>query len=106
MSEENRLIDEESAKKVLSRAIELDEAKRDALSAEQLRAVARDMSISTSSIDQALEEQRLAHEPPTLTPAPARRFGRSFSVPLVVVIAILALFAIVASTRIVVPPHP
>lgn len=104
MSDENRLIDEESVKKVLSRAIELDEAKRDALSAEQLRAVARDMSISTSSIDQALEEQRLAHEPPA--PAPARRFGRSFSVPLVVVVAILALFAIVASTRIVMPAHP
>ena len=69
MSEENRLIDEQSAKKVLERALELDEAKHGAFSVEQLRDVARDMAISPSSIEQALEEQR--HELQAMVQVPS-----------------------------------
>jgi hypothetical protein len=106
MSEENRLIDEQSAKRVLERALELDEAKHGAFSAEQLRDVARDMAISPSSIEQALEEQK--HElQAAAVPAPEepRGFKGFFRPSVVTLLVLLALVILVAGVRVVVPPH-
>jgi len=105
MSEDNRLIDEQSAKKVLDRALELDEAKHGALSVEQIRAVARDMAISPSSIDQALEEQTRASQAAAV-PAPEqpRGFKRFFRPSVVTVLVLLVLFILVAGIRLVAPP--
>ena len=97
MSEENRLIDEQSAKKVLDRALELDEAKHGSFSVEQLRDVARDMAISPSSIEQALEEQKRESQAAAvpLIKQP-RRFNRFFGPSFVAVLALLALFVLMA----------
>ena len=106
MSDENRLIDEQSAKKVLERALELDEARQGSLSVEQLRDVARDMSISPSSIDQALEEQKLASQA-ALTPVPEQRRGFKrflLSAPVVTISVLLALLILLASIRVAAPP--
>jgi len=106
MSEENRLIDEQSAKKVLERALELDEAKHGALSVEQLRDVARDMAISPSSIEQALEEQKHGSQAAAV-PAPAqpRGFKRFFRSSVVFLLVLLALVILMAGVRLVAPPH-
>ena len=104
MSEENRLIDEQSAKKVLDRALELDEAKHGSFSVEQLRDVARDMAISPSSIEQALEEQkRESQAAPVPVPEQPRGFKRFFRPSVVTLLVLLALVILVAGVRLVAP---
>jgi len=106
MSDENRLIDEQAAKKILERALELDEARQGSMSVEQLRDVARDMSISPSSIDQALEEQKLASQaPPAPMPEQPRGLKRFPNAVFVTVFVLLGLLAFFVSMRIV-PPSP
>ncbi|HEY7394131.1 MAG TPA: hypothetical protein VH559_04785 [Gemmatimonadaceae bacterium] len=104
MSDENWLIDEQDAKKVLERALELDEARQGSMSVEQLRAVARDMSISPASIDRALEEH-IASQAMTPSPEQPRGFRRVSSVWMAAIFVILALFILVAIKR-VVPTSP
>jgi hypothetical protein len=75
------------------------------MSVEQLRDVARDMSISPSSIDQALEEQKLASQA-AIAPMPKQRRGFKrflFSAPVVTVVVILGLLFLVATIRLVAP---
>jgi len=105
MSDENRLIDEEEAKKVLERALELDEAKQGSMSVEELRSVARDMSISPSAIDQALEEH-IASQGMAPVPEQPRGFRRISSVAIAAVLVVLALFVLVAIMRLTTPPAP
>ena len=105
MPDENRLIDEQAAKKVLERALELDEARQGSLSVEQLRDVARDMSISPSSIDQALEEQKLASQA-AMAPLPERLrgFKRFSNAAFVGIFVLFGLLILLASIRVVAPP--
>src|SRR5262245_41543486 len=105
MPNENHLIDEREAKKVLERALALDEARHGSMSVEQLRDVARDMAISPSSIDQALDEHieslglDLEEEQP-------RGFRRISSVTLAAVFIVLALFVLFAIMRVLPPASP
>ena len=105
MPNENHLIDEREAKRVLERALALDEARHGAMSVEQLRDVARDMSISSSSIDQALEEhiESLGLD---AEPEEPRGFRRISSVTLAAVLVALALFVLFAIMRVAPSPSP
>ena len=105
MSEENRLLDEQTAKKVLDRALELDEAKHGSFSVDQLRDVARDMSISPASMEQALEEQRRESQAAAVpVPAQPRGFKRFFRPSVVTLLVLLALVVLLAGVRLVAPP--
>jgi hypothetical protein len=106
MAEDNRLIDEQTAKKVLDRALELDEAKHGSFSVEQLRDVARDMAISPSSIEQALEEQKHESQGAAVpVPEQPRGFKHFLRPSVVTLLVLLALVILVAGVRFVVPPQ-
>jgi hypothetical protein len=75
------------------------------MSVEQLRDVARDMAISSSSIDQALEEH-IASLGLDLEPEEPRGFRRISGVTLAAVVVVLALFVLFAIMRVVPPASP
>jgi|SRR5215468_11177230 len=105
MPDDNRLIDEHEAKKVLERALELDEARNGSMSVEQIRDLARDMSISPSAIEQALEEHIASQGMPPVPEQP-RGFKRMSGVMVAAVFVVLALFVWVAIMRVGAPPPP
>jgi len=76
-------VPEETARRLLARATELDAARLTELSVAQLRDAAREAGIAPAAFEQALAELRARDHAPAAGPAPTRRLTRLWPAALI-----------------------
>ena len=94
-------LDENAVRKILARAVEIENQQRGALTETQVRAIARDLSIPDHVIEQALAEYRTAAKPDAVR---AQRSPLWLKLLAVSGLLMIVLMAIVFISRAVVPP--
>jgi hypothetical protein len=84
-------LDEDAVRQVLARAVELEHQRGGSLTEAQVREVARELSIPSEAIDQALAEYRNGVDHPAAVPAASRVWRSRVSVRAAVGVALVGL---------------
>jgi transcription initiation factor TFIIIB Brf1 subunit/transcription initiation factor TFIIB len=95
-------LDEKSVRKVLARAVEIENQQRGSLSEAQVRDIARDLSIPEHVIEQALAEHRSAAQKSVIVD---RRLPRWIRPAAMMSLAFIVLLAFYVVMRLVAPVH-
>jgi hypothetical protein len=95
-------LDEKAVRKILARAVEIENQQRGALTEAQVRDIARDLSIPDHVIEQALAEHRTAGRQ---LEVPARRLPRWLGSAAIASLVLMAIMVFFFLMRVTPSPH-